>query len=482
MLTHEGKDKENHHLVYDATHKLDSIFKEGCLFLIRFLYLQTMTEKSNKLSLFDISMIVVSLVIGMGIFRNPASVAATSGNISIFFLVWMAGGLIALCGALTYAEIGLRLPAMGGYYKVFAECYHPAVGFTVNALILISNAASLAVVALIGADYVSDLLFGKPSGILFNTSISIVAVALFYVVNLFGLKTSSRAQNILIVIKIGLVILLIASIFKGVIIEPHGYEMDAPLFTLSDKSGLSLFLICLIPVCFTYGGYQQTINFGGEVKNTQILPKGIFIGITIVVILYLLINYSYTQVIGYDKMKNASTIGSLLCEAWFGKAGGKVFDALMFVSVLAYVNILLMSNPRVMYAMSEDRVFPKIFSYRSPKSQALVAGLTIFALITITITFFGKGVDNILNFTMFLDSIGMSTSAATIFILRKRRQNQHMVTGTWNRFTPLFASFFVFSYGMVAIGVVIKDFNAALTGIGLLAGLLGIYYIFYFKK
>ncbi|MBL0055651.1 MAG: APC family permease [Chitinophagaceae bacterium] len=441
-----------------------------------------MQAKSNQLNLFDLSMIVVSLVIGMGIFRNPASVAATSGNSNIFFLVWTVGGLIALCGALTYAEIGLRLPSMGGYYKVFAECYHPAVGFTVNALILISNAASLAVVALIGADYVSDLLFGAPSGIYFNTGISIIAVALFYGVNLMGLKTSSRTQNILIVIKIGLVLLLIASIFKGVVIEPHGYEQNAPLFTLADKNGLSLFLICLIPVCFSYGGYQQTINFGAEVKNTRILPKGIIIGIIIVVVLYLLINYSYTQVIGYDKMKNASAIGSLLCEAWFGKAGGKVFDALMFLSVLAYVNILLMSNPRVMYAMSMDKVFPKIFSYRSPKTQALVAGLTTFALITIVITFFGKGVDNILNFTMFLDSIGMSTSAATIFILRKRMQNQHMITGTWNQFTPLFASFFVFSYFMVAAGVIIKDPNAALIGVGLLALLLVIYFVFYFRK
>ena len=83
----------------------------------------------NKLNLLDISLIVVSLVIGMGIFRNPASVAATSGNSNIFFLLWIAGGVIALAGALTYAEIGQRLPAMGGYYKVFAECYHPSVGF-----------------------------------------------------------------------------------------------------------------------------------------------------------------------------------------------------------------------------------------------------------------------------------------------------------------------------------------------------------------
>lgn len=436
----------------------------------------------NTLNLTDISLIVVSLVIGMGIFRNPASVAATSGTSSIFFMLWIAGGLIALCGALTYAEIGLRLPAMGGYYKVFAECYHPSVGFSVNAIILISNAASLAVVALIGADYVSDLLYGKPSGIFFNTAVAIAAVALFFMVNMFGLKTSSRTQNVLIIIKVALMLVLIAALFKGVVIEPHGYEQGSPLFTLDNNSAITLFLISLIPVCFAYGGYQQTINFGGEVKDTRIIPKGIIIGIIIVITLYLLINVAYTQVIGYDKMKNASAIGALLCEAWFGKAGGKVFDALMFLSVLAYVNILLMSNPRVMYAMSLDKVFPKAFSYQHPKTGALVTGLLTFSLITIIVTFFGKGVDNILNFTMFLDSIGMSTSAATLFVLRRRKQNEAMITGAWNRFTPVLASFFVFSYFMIAVGVVIKDVNAALIGTGLLALFLLIYFLIYHKQ
>lgn len=440
-----------------------------------------MTGK-NKLNLLDVSLIVVSLVIGMGIFRNPASVAATSGNSSIFFLLWIAGGVIALCGALTYAEIGQRLPAMGGYYKVFAECYHPSVGFSVNAIILISNAASLAVVALIGADYVSDLLYGKPSGIIFNTMVAIAAVSIFFIVNLFGLKTSSRTQNVLIIFKVGLMVILIAALFKGVVIEPHGYEEGSPLYTLDKNSPVTLFLISLIPVCFAYGGYQQTINFGGEVNDTRSIPKGIIIGIIIVILLYLLINVAYTQVIGYDKMKNASAIGALLCEAWFGKAGGKVFDALMFLSVLAYVNILLMSNPRVMYAMSQDKVFPKIFSYRHPKTEALVAGLATFSIITIVVTFFGKGVDNILNFTMFLDSIGMSTSAATLFVLRKRKQNQAMITGAWNKFTPLLAAFFVFSYFMIAVGVVIKDVDAALIGVSLLALFLVLYYVFYHRR
>ena len=433
----------------------------------------------KKLSLFDISLIVVSLVIGMGIFRVPASVAATSGTEWIFFSVWATGGFIALCGALTYAEIGQRLPAMGGYYKVFAECYHPAIGFSVNAIILISNAASLAIVALIGADYVSDLLYGKPSGTLFNTLVAIVAVGIFYVVNLFGLRTSSRTQNLLTIFKLSMIVILIASMLKGVTVSPHGYNEGDPLYQLSDHSPLFLFVVSLIPVSFAFGGYQQTINFGAEAEKPSGIPKGILIGILIVVLLYLSINLSYTRVIGFEPMKNATAIGALLCEAWFGKAGAKIFDMLMFVSVMAYVNVILLSNPRVMYAMSVDKVFPRIFSNRNERTGALTAGLTVFSIVTIAVSFLGKGVDPILNFSMFLDCIGMASSAAALFILRKRQKTD---LGGFTRYTPFFATFFILAYVVIATGVFMKDLNAALTGTGLLALFLALYFIFYHRK
>ena len=104
-------------------------------------------------------MIVVSLVIGMGIFRTPLNVAQASPNTFLFFAAWIAGGLIALCGALTYAEIGSRLPVTGGYYKVFSYAYHPSVAFAINCVILVSNAASLAAVALVGGEYITGIFF-----------------------------------------------------------------------------------------------------------------------------------------------------------------------------------------------------------------------------------------------------------------------------------------------------------------------------------
>lgn len=440
-------------------------------------------QQKQTLGLFSLTMIVISLVIGMGIFKTPATIAAKSGTETIFFAAWLIGGFVALCGALTYAEIGLRLPVVGGYYKVFAHAYHPSIGFTINALILISNAASLAVVALIGADYASDLLFGKPSGVLFNVIVAIVPIGIFYLVNLLGLKTSSRTQNILTIIKISLVVLLITSLFKGVIVEPHGYDAKAPVYAYDGSNAGLLLMLSLVAVSFTYGGYQQTINFGGEINNTKTMQRGIVIGILIVIFLYLSISYAYVQVIGFDKMKNATAIGALLCEVWFGKAGGKVFDACMFLSVMAYVNVLLMSNPRVMYAMSEDKVFPKIFSYKHPKSQVLIPGLTLFAVIAMVITFFGKEVDDVLSFSIFLDCFGMSLSAATLLILRKRKQGEANVSaGFAKSITPLLCVLFVIAYGFVATAVVIDKPYAALTGVVLMVIFMVLYFVFYHKR
>lgn len=121
------------------------------------------------------------------------------------------------------------------------------------------------------------------------------------------------------------------------------------------------------------------------------MQKGIGVGILVVLFLYLTINYTYIKVIGFDQMKNANAIGSLLFEAWFGKLGAKVFDFAMVLSVLAYVNVILMSNPRVMFAMSEDKVLPAIFQKKHPKTEALVPGLTLFAFTTILVTFLAKG-------------------------------------------------------------------------------------------
>src|SRR5437868_10145857 len=126
-----------------------------------------------KLNLFDLTMIVIGLVIGMGIFRTSRDAAQAALTPGIFFSAWIVGGFVALCGALTYAEIGSRYPVTGGYYRVFSYAYHPSIAFAINCIILISNAASLSGVALIGAEYIAPIIFKNGSTDLVKAFIAI---------------------------------------------------------------------------------------------------------------------------------------------------------------------------------------------------------------------------------------------------------------------------------------------------------------------
>ncbi len=435
-------------------------------------------EPKTTLNRFDFTMIVVSLVIGMGIFRTPANVAAASPTPFLFFAVWVAGGLVALCGALTYAEIGSRFPVAGGYYKIFSYAYHPSIAFAVNCIILVSNAASLAGVALIGAEYITKVIFPQDST-LASTQIliSIISILLFYGVNLLGLKMSARTQNILTLIKIAMVLLLITPLFLSSGHPAEVQQMSHPQ-NLGMLQYMKAFGIGLVAVSFTYGGYQQTINFGGEVEHaSKNIPRGIFTGIFIIIALYLTINYAYVKVIGFENLKNANGIAAIMASHVFGDAAGNILSVLLFLSVLAYVNVLLMSNPRVMQAMSEDGILPEAFKKRTPNTNVLFTSLSVFAAICCVIVFYAKSFDEILSFTIFLDCFGMILSAATIFALRKKTAHLDG-TGIYKMgLFPLMPAIFISAYAFVALSIFLDKPNTALTGIAILLAFVAIYFI-----
>lgn len=441
--------------------------------------------KSSKLGLFDLTMIVIGLVIGMGIFRAATDSAKDALTPGIFFAGWIVGGLVALCGALTYAEIGSRHPVTGGYYKIFSYAYHPSLAFSINCIILVSNAASLSAVALIGSGYISRVLFNEPATDTMKVVIAIIAIVIFYGVNLMGLKMSSRTQNVLMLIKISMVLLLIAALcFPHLYAEPAVAAASATSVTEHGfMDVIKSFGLCLVAISFTYGGYQQSINFGHEVKNaSRTVPKGIFIGITTIIVLYLLVNFSYYKLIGFEQLKTTNEIASVVAEKMFGSTGSTVFSGLLFLSVLAYVNVLLLSNPRVMYAMSDDGVLPPVFKKQSEKKEVLVTSLTVFAATCIVVLFFAKTFNEILSFTIFLDCFGMAMSAGAIFKLRK--QTKHLDgTGIYSmKLYPLQPVIFILAYSFVGISIAIDKPKTALIGIGVLLAFIVLYFLMRKRK
>jgi len=434
-----------------------------------------MTSK-NKLGLFSLTMIVIGLVIGTGIFRTSKDAAEAAATPTVFFAAWIVAGLVAICGALTYAEIGSRYPVTGGYYKVFSYAYHPSLAFGINVIILISNAASLSGVALIGSEYITPLLLGQDNAEQWKPFVAMGAIILFYGVNLMGLRMSSQTQNVLMVIKIGMLLVIISALLFPAI------HSSAPVIIDESKTSTAALLlsfgVALKATSFTYGGYQQTINFGEEVENPQKnIPKGIFTGIIIIIGLYLLVSYAYVKVIGFNELKNTSGIAAVVAEKMFGPAGKYGSSLLLFLAVLAYVNVLLLSNPRVMYAMSTDGILPSVFQKKDEKRDVLTVSLTVFAAVCVVVLFFADKFEKILSFTIFLDSIGMATSAATIFILRKRTRHLDG-TGIYSmRLFPVLPVLFIIAYTFVGVMIAVKEPKLALTGISVLAGFILLYFI-----
>jgi basic amino acid/polyamine antiporter, APA family len=438
-------------------------------------YLQPMIAK-NKLGLFSLTMIVIGLVIGTGIFRTSKDAAEAAATPTIFFSAWIVAGLVAICGALTYAEIGSRYPVTGGYYKIFSYAYHPSLAFGINVIILISNAASLSGVALIGSEYITPLLFKASAIEQWKPLVAMAAIILFYGVNLMGLRMSSQTQNVLMIIKIGMLLVIIAALFFPAI------HSTAPVIIDESKTSTAALLlsfgVALKATSFTYGGYQQTINFGEEVVHPQKnIPRGIFIGIIIIIVLYLLVSYAYVTVIGFNELKNTSGIASVVAEKMFGTTGKYASSILLFLAVLAYVNVLLLSNPRVMFAMSTDGILPKIFQKKDEKKDVLTVSLTVFAAVCVVVLFFADKFEKILSFTIFLDSIGMATSAATIFILRKKTRHLDG-TGIYSmKLYPLLPILFIIAYTFVGTMIAVKEPMLALTGTSVLAGCILLYFI-----
>ena len=426
-----------------------------------------------KLGLFDLTMIIVSLVIGIGIFRSPAIVAQKAGSPLVFFTAWILGGLISICGALTFAEIGSRFPSAGGFYKIFSYCYHPAYAFMLNWSLVIINAASAVGVAIVGAEYINPVLL--PSAWQNETGIKLTAVAailVLYGLNYLGIKMGARTQNILSMIKIAMLIVFCCALFG-----PHQVNQallptgGAGSFDFVKALGVSL-----ISVFFTYGGYQNTINFGADVQRPERnMPKAIFAGIGIVILLYLTINFAYFSVLGFERVQNSKLLAAELAGSFFGPMGYTLASLAIFISVLGFINTSMMSNPRIYYAMAEDNILPSVFKKLNERTMAQEFGLTFFVALMLISLFLLGTFEKIVNYVMFIDSLSLVSAAGTIFIFRMRAKtgSDNNADGIYKlRFYPWVPLLFMLVLLIVMFNVLISDAQAALYGcIIFLAGL-----------
>jgi APA family basic amino acid/polyamine antiporter len=409
-----------------------------------------------RLSTFDTAMVVFSLVVGIGIFRTPAIVARAAGDTPLFFAAWIIAGLLALLGALTFAEIGSRHPRAGGYYRVVADCYGATPAFMLNWSQTLLQGAGAAGVAFIGADYLMPVVL--PPAWRTSEAALILACAsmlVLLVLNFRGVRPGARTQNLLSVVKIAMIVGLAA---LALWLAPHAAEQPLVVnmpWTLRLSAAL-------IPCFYAYGGYHMTMNLGADLKDARRrFPLAITAGMLTVVTLYLLINFAYERVLGTAGIAGAKLVAAALSRATFGPAGETVISIAVFLSAMGFVNATILQMPRSFYAMAQDGVLPRAFLRVNPASQVQEVGLLFFGATMLLPAFVLGSFEKLLNYVIFTDTLTIAAVASTLFVLRRRNPGP-VAFAMWGY--PLLPGVYIVSLLGVAARVFTLEPRLAITG------------------
>lgn len=415
----------------------------------------------RRLGAFDTSMVVVSLVIGIGIFRTPALVATGAHTTGSFYSLWILGGLVSLIGALTYAEIGSRLPRAGGYYRSVAVSYHPMLAFMLNWSQAILQGAGAAGVAFIGAEYLNLVLL--PPGARTPRAVLVTATVLMLVLlalNWAGIRAGARTQNVLSMSKIVMIAgLALSALLLAPPAPAPAPDADAPPVTWAALATAA------VAVFYTYGGYQGGMNLAGDVKDARRnLPRAVTGGMIVVVALYLVLNLAYERTLGLPGVAGSPLVAAALARATFGSAGEMVVSIAIFLSAAGFVNATILQMPRSYYPMAEDGALPKAFLKVDPKTQTLPAGLAFFAVTMLGPALLLGSFDKLLNYVMFSDALALAIVASTIFVLRPRDPEGGFRMPGY----PVLPAIFTAVLFAVSMRVLVTETRIALAGLAIL--------------
>jgi APA family basic amino acid/polyamine antiporter len=368
-----------------------------------------------RLGPFSGTMMVVGGIIGSGIFLNPAIVAQRVGTIGLTLTVWVLGGVVALIGALVFAELGARRPVAGGGYVYLRDAYGrlPAFLYAWTLLLVIATGA-IAAVAVTFASYTAALLGLGPAS---RVPLAIGAILLLSAINYVGVKPGAMTQNVLTLLKLGaLAYLILAGLTTA--------SPTSALAPLPQHTGGVLLAVgaALVPVLFAYGGWQQT-NFVAEelIDPERNLPRALLAGVTIVVVVYLLANLAYLKTLGIAGLASSSAPAADAMEVVFGARGRSLIAAGIAVSTFGFLNLVILVSPRVYRAMAGDGLFFPSLARLHPRYRTPTAAIVFQCGWAVILTLTGRYGD-LLDYVVFGDWIFFGSTAATLFVFRARER------------------------------------------------------------
>lgn len=383
----------------------------------------TETDESGyirRLGLFDGIMVVAGGIIGSGIFRGPDVVAQRGDTPGLVMAAWALGGIIALIGALCFAELGARRPEAGGGYVYLREAFSPLFGFLYGwKVAFITATGAIAALGITFADYAVNL-FGIGGG--WTLPIAVGAIVFLSGINYYGIEFGSLAQNILTVLKLGALAGLIGTgLWLGAGDLSTGETAAQSVWTTGGTWGIIAALgAALTPVLFAHGGWQHANHIAAEIKNpNRNLPLSLLIGVGIVVGSYLLANYAYLYALGVEGLAGSNAPALDAMEVLLGDVGGTLIGAGVMISVFGILNLIIMAAPRVLQALSEDDLFFRPFARLHPDYRTPTWAILFQAAWAIVLAVSGS-FEQLLNYVVFGDWILFALIVGTLFVYRRR--------------------------------------------------------------
>jgi amino acid transporter len=301
---------------------------------------------------FSAAAVMVGMVVGVGIFTFPSMVAARSPDEWTFLGFWVAGGLVAIIGALCYSELAARHPDAGGEYQFLTRAYGGHVGFLFAwARMTVIQTGSIAVAAYILGDHATELWsLGQYS----SATYAVLSVAALTLLHWIGTGPSKYAQSTFTTMIVGA--LLLAAV--AALVLPTGSGVVADVGSASTDTSLGAAGMAMVFVLLTYGGWNETVYLTGEMRDAgRTTLKALALGIGLVTVIYLLINLAYLDVLGFATIRGTTTPGADLVAQLVGATAGDVMTAVVVLAALSTINATIMTGARTNYALGRDFAF-----------------------------------------------------------------------------------------------------------------------------
>jgi APA family basic amino acid/polyamine antiporter len=426
---------------------------------------------ARRLGAFDATMIVMGGIIGAGIFVNPSVVARQVHTPLLVLGAWLIGGVIALIGAFVYAELAVLRPRVGGQYAYLRDAYHPIVAFLYGwTLLLVVQTGGMAGAAIIFGRYFRELSgWAIPEQV-----IAAIALGMLTLINCFGIRAGSNVQSALMLTKLGAIAMLIGA--GWILLGPAAPDVSGnlPADVTSPDNPWKGLAAAMVPVLFAYGGWQTASFVSGEMRNPRRdLPRGLFIGVAGVIVVYVLVTYVCLRSLGVTGLANTTTPASEVMRRALGSRGAKLIACGIAISTLGFLSQSILTAPRVYYAMARDGVFFKAVARLNPRTRVPVIAIVLQGVWAVLVAITGK-YEQILNYVVTIDVLffGLTGASLLVFRARARREGTEEAAGElvrvpWHPFTTWI---FVLACWSLAISTLIRFPQNA--GIGVL--ILGI--------